>query len=110
MARLDRAISRKVRTMEKGGWVYVMTNKPDGTLYIGVTADLARRIHQHREGSVSGFTKRYNLHRLVYAEHHDSIEQGIRRESRMKKWPRAWKVDLIVSQNPEWKDIYETLI
>ena len=96
--------------MKNGGWIYIMTNKPDGTLYIGVTGDLTRRIHQHREGSVSGFTKRYNLQRLVYAEHHDGIEQAIQRENRLKRWPRAWKVDLIVSLNPEWNDLYETLI
>ena len=96
--------------MEKGGWVYIMTNKPDGTLYIGVTSDLARRVHDHRKGSVKGFSKRYNLYRLVYAEHHESIEQAIQRESRLKKWPRRWKIDLIASHNPEWKDLYTALL
>jgi putative endonuclease len=88
MARLDRAI-HDMRMSEKGGWVYVMTNKPRGTLYVGVTADLAHRVHQHREGLSDGFTKRYRLKMLVYAERHDSIEQAIQRGNRIKKWPRA---------------------
>jgi putative endonuclease len=96
--------------MEKGGWAYIVSNKPDGTLYVGVTADLARRAYEHRTGSVAGFTKRYNLAHLVYAERHESIEQAIQREGRLKKWPRAWKIDLIHSQNPEWADLYEKLI
>jgi putative endonuclease len=96
--------------MEKGGWVYILTNKPDGTLYIGVTSDLARRVHDHRHDAVEGFTKRYNLHRLVHAERHETIELAIQRESRLKKWPRAWKVALIVSRNPEWRDLYDSLI
>ena len=110
MARLDRAISRRDHTMEKGGWIYILTNKPDGTLNIGVTANLARRIHERRTGSADGFTKRYNLNRLIYAERHDDIKHAIQRESRLKKWPRAWKVDLIVSRNPEWKDIFDSLV
>jgi putative endonuclease len=109
MARLDRAI-QKTRMTEKGGWVYVMTNKPRGTLYVGVTGDLAHRVHQHREGLTEGFTKRYDLKMLVYAERHESIEQAIQRESRIKKWPRAWKIDLIRSINPDWKDLYDTLL
>lgn len=95
--------------MQKGGWVYIMTNNPDGTLYIGVTSDLATRTQQHRAGAVAGFTKRYNLHHLVYAERHETIEQAIQREARLKKWPRAWKVDLIISQNPGWTDLYDKL-
>ncbi len=96
--------------MQKGGWVYITTNKPDGTLYVGVTSDLPRRAHEHREGLITGFTKRYNLQRLVYVERHETIEQAIQREGRMKKWRRAWKIDLIVSQNPGWKDLYDTLV
>ena len=95
---------------EKGGWVYVMTNKPRGTLYVGVTADLNRRVYEHREGLAEGFTKRYDLELLVYAERHDSIEAAIQRETRIKKWPRAWKIDLIRSINPDWNDLYETLV
>ncbi len=87
----------------------MMTNRRDGTLYIGVTSDIARRAWEHREGAVEGFTKRYGLKRLVYMERHETIDEAIRRETRMKKWPRAWKVRLIHSINPEWHDLYETL-
>ena len=93
----------------KGGWVYIMTNRPEGTLYVGVTSDLAHRAWQHREGVVDGFTKRYNLKRLVYAERHEEIECAIQREKRIKRWPRAWKVELIRKANPTWADLYETL-
>ena len=93
----------------RGGWVYIMTNRPNGTLYLGVTADIARRAWQHREGLVEGFTKRYGLTRLVYTERHDEIAAAIQRERTMKHWSRAWKVDLIVAHNPDWDDLYETL-
>jgi putative endonuclease len=93
-----------------GGWVYIVTNRPGGTLYIGVTADLARRTHEHRSGAVPGFTKRYNLHRLVYAEPFDDIRRAIQREKVMKHWPRAWKINLIVERNPGWDDLYDTVI
>ena len=86
-----------------------MTNRRDGTLYIGVTSDIARRAWEHREGVVEGFTKRYGLKSLVYMERHETIDEALRRETRMKKWPRAWKVRLIHSINPEWHDLYETL-
>lgn len=85
---------------EKRGWVYVMTNKPRGTLYVGVSAELSRRVYEHREGVSDGFTKRYELKLLVYAERPDSIEAAIQRETRIKKWPRAWKIELIRSMNP----------
>ena len=93
-----------------GGWVYIITNKPNGILYVGVASDLPRRIHQHREGSIEGFSKRYGLKLLVYAEHHDRIETAIQRESTMKHWPRAWKANLILAENPDWRDLYERLI
>ena len=92
-----------------GGYVYLMTNRPDGTLYCGVTNDIARRTHEHREGKVPGFTKRYALKRLVWFEAHDDIRDAIQRETSIKRWPRAWKVRLIVENNPEWADLYETL-
>ena len=76
----------------QGGWVYIVTNRPDGTLYIGVTSDLPRRAWQHREGLIEGFTKRYGLTRLVFFERHDDIQAAIRREKGLKRWPRAWKV------------------
>ena len=92
-----------------GGWVYILTNRPNGTLYIGVTSDLARRIWEHREGLVEGFTKRYGLKTLVYAEHHDDIGAAIQREMTMKHWPRAWKVKLILKDNLNWIDLYDQL-
>src|SRR5690606_28744107 len=93
----------------KGGWVYIVTNKPDGTLYVGVTSDMRRRASEHRDGIYPGFTKRYGLKRLVYMERHEEIESAIARETRIKKWPRAWKVRLIHAFNPDWDDLYETL-
>jgi putative endonuclease len=92
-----------------GGWVYVMTNKPNGTLYVGVTADIARRAFEHRNGMVEGFTQQYGLKRLVYAERHDDIRDAIQREKRIKHWPRQWKINLIAAENPEWKDLYDSL-
>jgi putative endonuclease len=92
------------------GWVYVMTNRPHGTLYVGVTADLARRAWEHRTGAIDGFTRRYGLKRLVYAEPHERIEQAIQREKTIKNWTRARKVRLIEAANPEWADLYETFL
>ena len=91
------------------GFVYIMTNKPNGILYVGVTGDILRRAYEHREGLIDGFTKRYGLHRLVYVEEYASIAQAIQREHNMKHWSRAWKVRLILAANPEWRDLFETL-
>src|SRR5438270_2788743 len=91
-------------------WIYMMTNRPNGVLYLGVTADLIRRVWQHREGLVEGFTKRYGLTRLVYVERHPDIGSAIRREMTMKHWPRTWKVRLILRDNPEWTDLYDQLL
>ena len=93
----------------RGAYVYIMTNRPNGTLYLGVTNDIARRAYQHREELAEGFTRRYGLKRLVWCEPHESITGAIQREKTMKHWPRAWKVRLILSLNPEWDDLYETL-
>ncbi len=92
------------------GWVHIVTDKPYGTLYIGVTSDIARRAYEHREGLVDGFTKRYGLKRLVFIERHDGIELAIAREKHLKQWRRAWKIDLIQSANPEWRDLYDDLL
>jgi putative endonuclease len=75
-----------------GGWVYIMTNRPNGTLYVGVTNDLIRRAWEHRGGLVEGFTRRYGLKRLVFAERHDEIQTAIQREKTIKHWPRLWKL------------------
>ena len=83
------------------GWIYIMTNRPNGTLYTGVTDDLARRIWEHRQGLIEGFTSRYGLKLLVYAERYDDMRSARQREQNMKHWSRAWKVRLIHGQNPD---------
>jgi putative endonuclease len=93
----------------KGGWVYIMTNRPNGTLYVGVTNDIARRAFEHRTGT-GGFTHRYRLHRLVYVERHEEIVPAIQREKNIKEWPRAWKIRLIRGLNPNWRDLYDDLM
>lgn len=94
----------------KGGWVYIPTHKREGVLYIGVTSDLATRLHQHRTGTGWAFCRRYGLARLVHAERHDDIHCAIAREKAMKAWCRAWKVELIEKTNPDWDDLLEHLI
>jgi putative endonuclease len=93
-------------SVEKCYWVYILASRIGGTLYIGVTNNLVRRIYEHREGLLEGFTKQYGVHRLVYFEQFDSIEEAILREKRLKKWNRAWKVQLIEEDNPNWDDLY----
>ena len=93
----------------RGGWVYIMTNKPFGTLYIGVTSDLAARVWQHRNGRGSDFCKKHGLTRLVYAEPHDRIEDAIAREKAMKAWKRNWKLRQIMDANPNWDDLFELI-
>ena len=90
-------------------WVYTVTNQANGVLYVGVTSDLAQRSWEHREGITGGFTSRYGLARLVYAERHEDIRTAIQREKTIKHWPRAWKTRLIVSTNPDWDDLYDRL-
>jgi putative endonuclease len=93
-----------------GGWVYIMTNRPNGTIYVGTTVNLARRVSEHREGVADGFTKRYGLTRLVYAEWHDNILTAKQREMNIKHLPRAWKVRLILKDNLNWDDLYDSLV
>jgi putative endonuclease len=93
-----------------GGWIYILTNRPNGTLYVGVTSDIARRVWEHREGVVDGFTKRHALKRLVYFERHDDIRDSIQREKLMKHWSRSWKVQLILRGYPDWTDLYDQLL
>ena len=93
----------------KGGWVYIMTNAAHGTLYIGVTANLAARITQHREGYGSEFCREHGLTRPVYLERHEDIHEAIVREKRMKDWHRQWKLRLIRTANPDGRDLYEDL-
>jgi putative endonuclease len=91
-----------------GGWVYIVTNRPNGVLYTGVTTDIARRAHEHREGLVAGFTRRYGCKLLVWMERHDGIATAIQHEKNIKHWSRAWKAQMIVDANPGWTDLYET--
>ena len=93
-----------------GGWVYIMANRYRGTIYIGVTSDLPRRIVQHREGSGSDFCRRYGLSRLVWAEQGPEIESCIAHEKRLKRWRREWKFALIESANPNWDDLSSLLV
>lgn len=90
--------------------VYILASKPRGTLYVGVTSDLARRAWEHREAAVPGFTARYGVYRLVHAEFHATMEDAILREKRLEKWRRAWKIALIEAANPEWRDLYDELV
>jgi putative endonuclease len=90
-------------------FVYFMTNRRDGILYIGVTTNLPARAYQHREGLIAGFTKRYGLKKLVYYEVFDDVRDAIQREKTIKHWPRAWKVRLIHEFNPDWNDLYDSL-
>jgi putative endonuclease len=90
--------------------VYILASKRNGTLYIGVTSGLVKRIWEHRENMVEGFTKRYNVHILVWYELHESMESAITREKRLKNWKRNWKLELIENSNPKWLDLYHTIV
>jgi len=96
--------------MNRQPGVYILANKRNGTLYVGVTSDLVKRIWEHRNNVAEGFTKQYNVHRLVWYELHESMESAINREKRLKDWRRAWKLELIESKNPGWLDLYDTIV
>ena len=91
------------------GHVYILASKRNGTLYIGVTNNLAARIFNHREGRGSVFTRKYDVKILVWHETYDLVTDAIQRETSLKRWPRKWKLDLIEKFNPEWEDLYDTL-
>jgi putative endonuclease len=93
--------------MNKGGFVYIMASRKNGTIYIGVTSDLPKRAWEHREGRIDGFTKKYGCKTLVWFEQHDTIEAAITRERQMKEWKRAWKLREIEEKNPNWDDLFE---
>jgi len=95
--------------MHKACYVYILASERNGTLYIGVTNDLARRVGEHREGLVPGFTKTYGVNRLVHYEIFEDIHVAIARETRLKKWKRQWKIDLIQTRNIHWDDLHETI-
>ncbi|WP_287976878.1 GIY-YIG nuclease family protein [Sphingomonas sp.] len=93
----------------KPGYVYLMASQRNGTLYLGVTSNIQARAYQHRNGLIDGFSKKYNCKLLVWFEAHDDIQDARQRELQLKKWKRAWKVEMIEQGNPMWKDLYETL-
>lgn len=95
---------------EKYPCVYILASKPNGTLYVGVTSDPIKRVWEHKEHLVHGFTKRYGVNRLVYYELHVTMETAIRREKQIKKWKRVWKLKLIESQNPKWADLWPGIL
>lgn len=90
--------------------VYILAGKRNGTLYIGVTSNLVKRVWEHKNNVVEGFTKKYGVHILVFYELHDDMEAAILREKRLKKWNRAWKLRLIEEKNPNWDDLYELIL
>jgi putative endonuclease len=90
--------------------VYILASKRNGTLYIGVTSDLVKRVWEHKNNMVEGFTKRYGVHQLVWYEVHEGMESAIGREKQLKEWKRKWKVELIESTNPSWQDLYHTIV
>jgi putative endonuclease len=96
--------------MSKQPCVYILASGKYGTLYVGVTSDLVKRVWEHKNNVVPGFTKRYGVHDLVWYELHDSMESAIAREKAIKEWKRQWKLELIERQNPEWKDLYPELL
>ena len=94
----------------KTHYVYILASKRNGTLYIGVTNDIIRRVYEHKNDLINGFTKKYKVHMLVYYEHANDIYSAIQREKSLKKWERKWKIELIETINPDWHDLYEELV
>ena len=91
-------------------WVYILASKPGGTLYIGVTNNLVWRVYEHREGLADGFTKRYGIKTLVYFESLETIAAALQREKNIKHWSGEWKIDLIATSNPDWRDLFEDIV
>ncbi|MEO1488627.1 MAG: GIY-YIG nuclease family protein [Pseudomonadota bacterium] len=97
------------RRPTKPGWVYFLASRRNGTIYLGVSSDLAHRIYQHREGTIPGFAKEHNCRTLVWFERHENIHEARLREARLKKWKRAWKLRLIEEDNPQWRDLSDMI-
>ncbi len=95
---------------EKSPSIYILASAPRGTLYIGVTSDLVKRVWEHRNDLVDGFTRKYGVHRLVYFELHQRMYDAIQREKRLKRWERLWKIELIEKRNPEWRDLWDEIV
>jgi len=96
--------------VDKQPAVYILASKRNGTLYVGVTSDLRKRVWEHKNDLVEGFTKRYHVHLLVWYELHETMDSAILREKRIKEWKRAWKLRMIESDNPTWKDLYHSIV
>jgi len=96
--------------MDRQPAVYILANKRNGTLYVGVTSDLIKRIWEHKNNVVKGFTERYSVHQLIWYELHETMESAIRKEKMLKNWKRVWKLELIERNNPNWQDLYGTII
>jgi putative endonuclease len=109
MSFLRRQESKTIEYMKRY-YVYILASKRNGTLYVGVTNNLIKRVYEHRKNLVSGFTQKYKIHNLVYYEILNTAYDAITREKRMKKWKRQWKIALIEKKNPYWKDLYNTLL
>ena len=95
--------------MNKNYYVYILASKRNGTLYVGITGNLKQRVYEHKNNLIDGFTKKYNIHSLVYYEETGDVKNAIEREKRLKKWNRKWKLDLIESKNPNWDDLYDKI-
>ena len=109
MLLVNRQSGRRVAPGVKQPVVYILASRPHGTLYVGVTSDLSRRMESHRWGSVPGFTEKYHVKTLVYFELHEDMREAIQREKRIKKWNREWKINLIERSNPTWGDLSEQI-
>jgi putative endonuclease len=97
-------------TSMRSYWLYILASRPRGTLYVGMTRDLVRRVYEHREGFVEGFTSAHNVKMLVYYEQHATAMAAIQREKNIKHWSRAWKIALIRSMNPDWRDLWDDIV
>ena len=106
----EAGIQEKIKMVNKQPAVYILASKRNGILYIGVTSDLVKRIWEHKNNLVAGFTKRYNVHHLVWYELHEEMISAIERERSLKEWKRSWKLRLIESSNPDWQDLYDTIL
>jgi putative endonuclease len=96
--------------MQKSPCVYVLASRPNGTFYVGLTSDLLKRVWEHKNDLVGGFTKRYGVHKLVWCKAHETMDSAIHREKKIKKWNRKWKLALIEQANPQWQDLFDNLI
>ena len=110
MATVIAGLDPAIHHQDMSYWLYILASKPGGTIYVGVTNDLIRRVHEHREGVVPGFTKKYGVKSFFYFEQYGTAPTAIQREKNIKHWPREWKIDLVVETNPTWRDLDEEIV